>query len=73
MKNKIEDLRNHLFATLEDLRDPDTPLDLERATAICNVASVIVASAKTQVDYYKVTGQDNIAEFMGNNNQKKLS
>ena len=28
MKNKIEDLRNHLFATLESLRDEEKPMDL---------------------------------------------
>ncbi|MDK2353077.1 hypothetical protein P0F76_28625 [Pseudomonas paraeruginosa] len=27
MKNKIEDLRNHLFATIEGLLDEDKPLD----------------------------------------------
>lgn len=55
-KNKIDDLRNHLFATLEALRDKDEPMDLERAKAVADVARVIVDSAKVEVDMLKVTG-----------------
>lgn len=56
MKNKIEDLRNHLFATLEDLRDKDKPMDIARAKAIANVAAAIVNSAKVENEYMKLTG-----------------
>lgn len=56
MKNKIEDLRNHLFATLEDLRDNDKPMDIERAKAIAQVGQVIVDSAKAENDFIKLTG-----------------
>lgn len=58
MKNKIEDLRNHLFATLEDLRDKEQPLDIERAKAIAGVAQVIVDSAKAENEFIKITGSD---------------
>ena len=34
MRNKIEDLRNHLFATIENLLDEDKPLYLDRAKAV---------------------------------------
>lgn len=56
MKNKIEDLRNHLFATLEDLRDKEKPMDIERARAIATVANVIVNSAKAEVHFMELTG-----------------
>lgn len=56
MKNKIEDLRNHLFATLEDLRDAEKPMDIDRAKAIADVAQVIVNSAKVENDHIKLTG-----------------
>lgn len=56
MKNKIEDLRNHLFAALEGLADPDSPMDLERAKAISDVAQTIINSAKVEVDFIKATG-----------------
>ena len=56
MKNKIEDLRNHLFETLEELRDKDKPMDLDRARTIAGVAQTIVNSAKVEVEFMKVAG-----------------
>ena len=64
MKNKIEDLRNHLFATLEALQDEENPMDIDRAKAIEDVAKVIVDSAKTEVDFLKVTGADRGSGFI---------
>jgi hypothetical protein len=55
-KNKINDLRNHLFETLEALKDDEKPMDLDRARAIADVAQVIVDSAKVEVTFLKVTG-----------------
>ena len=63
-KNKIDDLRNHLFETLEALRDEEKPMDLDRARAVAEVASVIVASAKVEVDLLKVTGRRKGSGFM---------
>lgn len=57
MKNKIEDLRNHLFAALEGLADPDKPMELDRARAIADVGRVIVDSAKAEVEFIKATGR----------------
>lgn len=57
MKNKIEDLRNHLFATLEALQDPTKPMDIERAKTIAEVAQVIVNSAKVECEFIKATGE----------------
>lgn len=56
MKNKIEDLRNHLFVTLEALLDESKPMDLDRAKAVADVAQVLVNSAKVEVDFIKATG-----------------
>lgn len=58
MKNKIEDVRNHLFMALERLNDEDEPVseqELARAKAITDVAQVIINSAKIEVDYLKAT------------------
>lgn len=57
MQNKIEDLRNHLFATLEALRDQDKPMELARAKVIADVAQAIINSAKVECDYIELTGQ----------------
>lgn len=51
MKNKMTDLRDHLFATLEALQDPDKPMEIERAKAIADVAKVLVDSAKVEVAF----------------------
>lgn len=56
MKNKIEDLRNHLFETLEALKDDEKPMDIERAKVIADVAQVIVNSAKAEVDFMRAIG-----------------
>lgn len=52
----IEDLRSHLFAALEGLRDKQNPMDLERAKTIADVGRVIVDSAKVEVQFLQVTG-----------------
>lgn len=64
MKNKVEDLRNHLFAALEGLADKDNPMDLDRARAIAEVAQTIVNSAKVEVDFIKVTNSTSTG-FLG--------
>ncbi len=64
MKNTIEDLRNHLFATLEALRDDDKPMDLARAREVANVARVIVDSAKVEVEFLNVTGAVKSTKFL---------
>lgn len=65
-KNKIEDLRNHLFEALEALKDPDKPMELDRARAVADVAKVIVESAKVEVDFLKVTGAAKSTGFLPN-------
>lgn len=63
-KNKIEDLRNHLFEQLERLQDDEkmkNPIilerELKRASAISEISQVIVNTAKAETDYLKVTGR----------------
>jgi hypothetical protein len=52
-KNKINDLRDHLFETIEALKDPEKPMQLERARAISEVAQTIINSAKVEVELLK--------------------
>lgn len=67
MKNKLEDLRNHLFATLEALGDQEKPMDIERARAIADVAQVVINSAKVEVDYLKLyDGRIKGSDFLPN-------
>jgi len=56
MKNKIENLRDHLFATLEELQDKEAPMEISRAKVIADVAQTIINSAKVEVDFMRATG-----------------
>lgn len=53
-RNKIEDLRNHLFEVIEKLQDND--IDIDKARTIADVAQVIVNSAKVEVAFMKAVG-----------------
>lgn len=56
-KNKIEDLRNLMFETIERLMDDDDEnMDIEKAEAIAKVGKVIVDSAKVEVNFLKQVG-----------------
>jgi len=63
-KTKISDLRDHLFETLEALKDDEKPMDLARARAIADVARVIVESAKVEVNFLQVTGAIRSTDFL---------
>ena len=52
-RDKIQDLRHHLFETIEMLKDKE--MDIATAKAISNVAQVIVNSAKIEVQFIKAT------------------
>lgn len=54
----INTLRDHLMQTLASLRDRDNPMEPDRARAIGQVASVLIDSARVEVDYIKATGAD---------------
>lgn len=60
MKNKIQDLRDYLFEQMDRLSDPDLNLEneLQRAKALAEVAKVIVDSAKVEVDFLKMVGNE---------------
>lgn len=64
MKNRIEDLRDHLFATIEGLLDSEKPLEIERAKAVADVAQTIINSAKVEVDCLRVTGASQGSGFL---------
>ena len=77
MKNKIDDLRNHLFAQLERLGDEELEgeaLDAEisRARAMSSVAGSITDTARVEVDYLKVTKQTKGTDFLPHDGVKRL-
>lgn len=54
----IAQLREHLMATLADLRSRTNPMEPDRARAIGQVASVLIDSAKVEIEYLRVTHAD---------------
>jgi len=54
----IEQLRTHLLGTLAALRDRENPMEPDRARAVAQVAGVLVDTARVEVEYLRVTGND---------------
>lgn len=65
-RNKMSDLRDHLFETLEQLKDKQEPLDLDRARVICQVGQTLIESAKVEVQFINAIGEGINSEFFGN-------
>lgn len=63
-KNKINDLRDHLFETLEALKNEKSPMDLDRARAVAEVAKVIIETAKVEVGFLKIRSEAAGTGFM---------
>ena len=72
--NDVTALREVLFDTINQLKDKNNPMDLERAKTIADVAQVIINSAKVEVDHAKVTGRSPSTGFLPENtNQPQRS
>lgn len=54
-KNKITDLRDHLFEAIEMLKDEESNMTVEKAEAIAQLGQTIINSAKLEIDYIKVS------------------
>lgn len=52
---RLDDVRTHLMKALAGLADTTNPMDIARAKAVAEVATVLINSAKVEVDYLKVT------------------
>lgn len=69
MKNKIEDLRNHLFAELERLGDESLTGDalkeeIQRARSVSDVSAQVVETARVENDRLKITRCEPASEFI---------
>lgn len=64
MSRTIADLREHLFSTLDNLRDKTNPMEIDRAKAVAEVAQTIINSAKVEVEHLKATGSTGGSGFM---------
>lgn len=62
-KNTMTDLRNHLFEVMEQLKDDEKPMDLQRAKAVVDVAQTIINSAKVEVDFLQAIDSSEATDF----------
>lgn len=62
-KNTMTDLRNHLFEVMEQLKDEEKPMDIERAKAVIGVAQVLVDTAKVEVQFLNAIDSSDATEF----------
>lgn len=60
----LPDLRKHLFDTLAALRDKENPMEIDRARAVCQVAKEITDTARVEIDYQRVTGNEINSSFV---------
>jgi len=57
-KNKITDLRDHLFETIELLKDEENKsMTVDKAKAIADISQVIINTAKLEIDFIRATDQ----------------
>ena len=71
MKNTNEDLRNLLFAQLQNITDPEEGADMDKAIEVAktaaDIAKVIVSSAKVELDYHRFKAKlefDGVSAFL---------
>lgn len=64
MSNDINALRSVLFDTMNALSNKESPMDLDRAKAIADVAQVVINSAKVEVEFMRLTGAQ-ASNFIG--------
>jgi hypothetical protein len=53
-KNKLSDLRDHLFETLEQLKDKDSGMTIEKAKAVADISQVIINTSKLEIEAVKI-------------------
>ena len=76
--NKLSDLRDHIFMALERLSDEgmtteQVTSEVEKAKAIAQLSSTIIASAKVEIDYINAVGLiDSQSELFKSVNPKLL-
>jgi len=77
-KNKITDLRDHLFECIELLKDEENKnMTVDKAKAIADISQVIINSAKLEIDFLKATDKmDGLVKttgFIDNNEVKRIA
>lgn len=64
MPKTINDLREVLFDTLEQLRAKDNPMEIDRAKAISDIAGRLIDTAKVECQYVGLMGNGRSTGFI---------
>jgi hypothetical protein len=61
-RNKMEDLRSHIFAALERLNDEEltseqVEMEAKKAKSIAGLTNALIETAKLEVQFMRETGQ----------------
>ena len=56
VKNRITDLRNHMFEAIELLLDPESNFDASKGNAIAQLSKQVIESAKVEIQAAKLMG-----------------
>lgn len=69
--NDITELRSHLFDTLKGLKNGT--IDIDKAKAISLVADTIIDTAKVEVDFIRVSGENGTQFIAAQSEKPKIS
>lgn len=79
-RNKMEDLRNHIFASLERLNDDQITaerleIEVKKAKTISLLAGTVVETARVEIEFLEAVGANgsNSSLFKEINPQKLIS
>lgn len=83
-RNKITDLRDHLFAQLENLSDDDNmknpelrAREIERSKQMVNISHAIVETVKVEIQFLQVLGKTDESNmdisFIKSTDQKQIN
>lgn len=61
-KNNLDELREHLFATLREVKAGT--LEIDRAKAVVQVAEQLIDTARVEVEFARVTGRESGSKFL---------
>lgn len=67
-KNKLSDLRDHLFETLERLKESEgdaIAAEINKAQAVSSLAQAIIGSAKIELRAAELMGNGSMPSFFG--------
>ena len=71
MKNKMSNVRDLMIEAMENLLDPESDFDVNKAKAVAKLGDTLVKSAKVEVDYIRATGADISTGFINLNPDEK--